>query len=147
MSPAPPARRRPSPPAPEPPGCFAVRWREALAAARLAPEERWRYATEIQRFLRYCLVLQVPSTARHAREYLGIVPLLSARPFARRALRWYFRAALRPLPPRPAPAPVPPYLEFPPGGDQDWPDDREAGGDDGEDDAEEDHGGRLVGSG
>jgi hypothetical protein len=87
-----------------PPDSSVFPWKDALAATRLSPFERGRYAIEIQRFLRYCEVLELPVDPSNAREYLAIVPLLSARPHARRALRWYFRAARR-FPPARATAP------------------------------------------
>jgi len=70
-------------------------WRAELAASRISPAQRWRFATEISRFLRYCEVLASPVTKRRAREYLAHVPLVSARPLARVALHWYFEAAHR----------------------------------------------------
>ena len=68
-------------------------WREELATAEISPEQRWRFATEISRFLRYCEVLTAPVTVPRSREYLSRVPLVSARPGAREALRWFFKAA------------------------------------------------------
>ena len=69
------------------------RWWATLATAKLSADERWRYATEIRRFLKYCQILNAPMNRSRAREYLAIVPLVAARPDARCALRWYFRAA------------------------------------------------------
>jgi hypothetical protein len=68
-------------------------WKAALAATRFPPGRRSLYATEISRFLRYCQVLTAPVTAKRSREYLAIVPLVSARPNARLALRWFFQTA------------------------------------------------------
>lgn len=68
-------------------------WTAALAASRLPVDQRGRFATEIRRFLKYCHILNAPVSWSQAREYLAIVPLLSARPDARAALRWFFRAA------------------------------------------------------
>lgn len=68
-------------------------WKAALASARLRPELRWRFTTEISRFLRYCQILHAPVTVPRSREYLAIVPLPAARPEAREALRWYFATA------------------------------------------------------
>jgi hypothetical protein len=68
-------------------------WEAALMASSIVPERRWRFATEISRFLRYCHILDAPVTKPRAREYLAKVPLLSARPLAREALRWFFAAA------------------------------------------------------
>jgi hypothetical protein len=68
-------------------------WRAALATARPPLPQPERYATEIGRFLRYCQILNTPVTAPRSREYLSIVPLVSARPVARLAVRWYFAAA------------------------------------------------------
>jgi hypothetical protein len=68
-------------------------WKAALAIAKLPPDRRWQYATEISRFLRYCQILRAVVTAKRSREYLSIVPLVSARPNARLALRWFFQTA------------------------------------------------------
>jgi hypothetical protein len=68
-------------------------WKAALATAKLTPDRRWQYATEISRFLRYCQILRAAVTAKRSREYLSIVPLVSARPNARLALRWFFQTA------------------------------------------------------
>lgn len=70
-------------------------WRAALAGAPLPRGERSRFTTEIGRFLRYCEILDAPVTVARSREYLAIVPLPIARPTARRALRWYFKAGPR----------------------------------------------------
>ncbi len=69
------------------------RWKAALAASKSSAGQRWRFATEISRFLRYCQILNATVTRPRAREYLSIVPLVSARPDARLALRWFFEAA------------------------------------------------------
>jgi hypothetical protein len=69
------------------------RWRAVLAASKLSVDQRWRFATEIRRFLKYCQILNAPVNRPRAREYLTIVPLVSARPDARQALRWFFRTA------------------------------------------------------
>jgi hypothetical protein len=69
-----------------------ARWRQALRQARLPVDRRWRFATEIHRFLRYCEILQVPPSR--------------ARPEARLALRWFFQLTRRPTPARP-PRPEP----------------------------------------
>lgn len=79
----------------------AARWRQALRQARLPADRRWRFATEIHRFLRYCEILQVPPSRAQARDYLATVPLAVARPEARLALRWFFQIARRPAPARP----------------------------------------------
>ncbi len=68
-------------------------WREVLEAAGSSRGERWRFATEISRFLRYCAILNAPVTVARSREYLALVPLPVARPGARLALRWYFKSA------------------------------------------------------
>lgn len=81
-----------------------ARWRHALRQTRLPADRRWRFATEIHRFLRYCEILQVPPSRAHARNYLATVPLASARPEARLALRWFLQIAPRPAPTRPTPA-------------------------------------------
>lgn len=78
-----------------------ARWRHALRQTRLPADRRWRFATEIHRFLRYCEILQVPPSRAHARNYLATVPLASARPEARLALRWFLQIAHRPSPTRP----------------------------------------------
>ena len=98
----------PSPPAvmtspllPSTPG--TARWRHALRQTRLPSDRRWRFATEIHRFLRYCEILQVPPTRAHARDYLATVPLAIARPEARLALRWFLQLARRPASTRPTP--------------------------------------------
>ncbi len=83
-----------------------ARWRQALRQARLPVDRRWRFATEIHRFLRYCEILQVPPSRAQARDYLATVPLASARPEARLALRWFFQLTRRPTPARP-PRPEP----------------------------------------
>ena len=84
--------------------------RAVLASSRLPAARRWVYATEIQRFLKYCEILHLSAGRPEAREYLAIVPLVSARPHARQALRWFFHHAddLRRHreSPRPAPAPI-----------------------------------------
>jgi hypothetical protein len=82
----------PSPPWYDRPVVFPD-WSLALARADLPAGQRCRFGTEITRFLRYCEVLDVPVTPGRSREYLAIVPLVAARPGARIALRWYFRAA------------------------------------------------------
>jgi hypothetical protein len=69
------------------------RWRTVLAASRLSADQRWRFATEIRRFLKYCRILNTPVNRSRAREYLAIVPLVSSRPDARQALRWFFQMA------------------------------------------------------
>ncbi len=85
-------------------------WEATLAASSISPDRRWRFATEISRFLRYCQILDAPVTKPRAREYLAKVPLVSARPLAREALHWFFAAAsggkipLQTLPPGPLPA-------------------------------------------
>jgi hypothetical protein len=81
-----------------------ARWRHALRHTRLPADRRWRFATEIHRFLRYCEILQVPPSRAHARNYLATVPLAIARPEARLALRWFFQLARRPAPARPTPS-------------------------------------------
>lgn len=78
-----------------------ARWRQALRQARLPVDRRWRFATEIHRFLRYCEILQVPPSRAQARDYLATVPLASARPEARLALRWFFQLTRRPALARP----------------------------------------------
>lgn len=93
-----------SPLPPSTPG--AARWRQALRQARLPADRRWRFATEIHRFLRYCEILQVPPSRAQARDYLATVPLATARPEARLALRWFFQLSRRPAAARP-PRPVP----------------------------------------
>jgi len=80
-----------------------ARWRLALRATRLPADRRWRVATEIHRFLRYCEILQVAPSRAHARDYLATVPLAIARPEARLALRWLLQLARRPAPARPIP--------------------------------------------
>ncbi|MEN9813322.1 MAG: hypothetical protein RL479_2008, partial [Verrucomicrobiota bacterium] len=80
-----------------------ARWRHALRQTRLPADRRWRFATEIHRFLRYCEILQVPPSRAHARNYLATVPLAIARPEARLALRWFLQLARRPAPARPTP--------------------------------------------
>lgn len=84
----------------------APRWRQSLRQARLPADRRWRFATEIHRFLRYCEILQVPPSRAQARDYLAAVPLAAARPEARLALRWFFQLSRRPAPARP-PLPEP----------------------------------------
>lgn len=68
-------------------------WPSALATAKLPPATRIHFATEISRFLRYCAILELPATPRHARTYLARIPVPSARPLAQQALRWFFHAA------------------------------------------------------
>jgi hypothetical protein len=80
-----------------------ARWRHALRQTRLPADRRWRFATEIHRFLRYCEILQVPPSRAHARNYLATVPLAIARPEARLALRWFLQLAHSPAPARPTP--------------------------------------------
>ena len=97
-----------------PPSAY-LHWRRGLFASALPAERRCRFAVEIGRFLKYCEILQVPVSRRQAREYLGIIPLFSARPEAREALRWFFeqvRHARFPGPPPPPPAPA--WWQHPP---------------------------------
>ena len=68
-------------------------WSTALARANLPPGQRLRFATEINRFLRYCDILCTSVTVARSREYLALVPLPAVRPTARLALRWFFRSA------------------------------------------------------
>lgn len=72
---------------------FFLNWQQALATAPLSPGARGSLATEIGRFLRYCEILQAPVTYPRARAYLARIPVPSARPIARQALRWFFHAA------------------------------------------------------
>lgn len=77
------------------------RWRQALRAARLPADRRWRYATEIHRFLRYCEILRVAPGRQSVRDYLSAMPLAIVRPESRQALRWFLQTARRPAPDRP----------------------------------------------
>ncbi len=75
-------------------------WKEALAAARLAPAERERYRRAILSFLRHCKSAHAPATVALIRIYLR-----DHEASAREALRWFYRTAPRPGgPARPATA-------------------------------------------
>lgn len=79
-----------------------LNWQQALATSQLSPGARGAFATEISRFLRYCEILQAPVNYQRARSYLARIPVPSARPIARQALRWFFQtaqqASVRPRP-------------------------------------------------
>ncbi len=76
-----------------PVACFIFRdWKSVLNTTRLPLQTRTAYAVEIARFLRYCQILHAPVCRPRAREYAALIPVPSARPLAREALRWFFHS-------------------------------------------------------